>query len=50
MKRYEAELFRFIENRHPEVFQLITEKKQLADDVKAVLDKALEEFKTEFTV
>jgi F-type H+-transporting ATPase subunit alpha len=50
LKRYEAELFRFIENRHPQAFQLITEKMQLSDDVKAVLDKALAEFKNEFTV
>jgi F-type H+-transporting ATPase subunit alpha len=48
--RYEADLYRFIENRHPEVFKLILDKKQLSDDVKDALNKALEEFKTEFTV
>jgi F-type H+-transporting ATPase subunit alpha len=46
--RYEEELFRFIENRHPEVFKLILEKQQLSDDVKAALNTALDQFKKEF--
>jgi len=49
LKRYETELYRFIENRHAEVFKLIVEKKQLDDAVKAALKKALDEFKAEFT-
>jgi len=48
LKRYESELFRFVETRKPEVFRLILEKKQLDDDVKAVLNAALEEFKAQF--
>ncbi len=48
LKRYEADLFRFIEARKPEVFAKILEKKQLADDVKELLNAALEQFKSEF--
>jgi F-type H+-transporting ATPase subunit alpha len=47
--RYEVELFRFIDNRHPQLFKLILDKKQLSDDVKAALNGALDEFKKEFT-
>jgi len=48
LKRYESELFRFIETRKPEVFKTILDKKQLDDDVKALLNKALEEFAAQF--
>jgi F-type H+-transporting ATPase subunit alpha len=50
LKRYEAELFRFLEQRHPAVLKSIAEKKQLSDDVKEALNAALEQFKNEFTV
>jgi F-type H+-transporting ATPase subunit alpha len=50
LKRYESELFRFIEHHRPEVFQLIVEKKELNDEVKKALNSALEQFKTEFTI
>jgi F-type H+-transporting ATPase subunit alpha len=49
LKRYESELYRFIDARKPELFALIREKKQLSDDVKVALDGALEQFKNEFT-
>ncbi|MEO8604441.1 MAG: F0F1 ATP synthase subunit alpha [bacterium] len=49
LKRYEQELFRFVETRKPETFKLILEKKQLDDSVKAVLNAVLEEFKAQFT-
>jgi F-type H+-transporting ATPase subunit alpha len=49
LKRYESELFRFVETRKPEVFKTILDKKQLDDDVKALLNKALEEFAAQFT-
>ncbi|MBI1817812.1 MAG: F0F1 ATP synthase subunit alpha [Deltaproteobacteria bacterium] len=48
LKRYEQELDRFIENRHPDVLQDIVTKKQLDDALKAKLNSALEEFKTAF--
>jgi F-type H+-transporting ATPase subunit alpha len=50
LKRFEEELLRFVDSRHPQVFKLILEKRQLSDDVKAALDKALEEFKGQFSV
>ncbi len=49
LKRYEQELFRFVETRKPEVFKTILEKKQLDDDVKALVNKTLEEFAAQFT-
>ena len=49
LKRYESELFRFLEQRHPQVLKSIAEKKQLSDDVKEGLNAALEQFKNEFT-
>ena len=49
LKRYESELFRFIDSRKPELFALIRDKKQLSDDVKVALDGVLEQFKGEFT-
>jgi F-type H+-transporting ATPase subunit alpha len=50
LKRYEEELYRFIENRHPEVFKIIAQKKILDDEVKQKLNAALDQFKQEFTV
>ncbi|MBX3024773.1 F0F1 ATP synthase subunit alpha [bacterium] len=48
LKRYEQELFRFVETRKPEVFKTILEKKQLDDDLKLLLNKTLEEFASQF--
>jgi len=48
--RYEEELLRFVESRHPEALTLIGEKKKLDDDVEAKLNSVLDEFKKEFTV
>jgi F-type H+-transporting ATPase subunit alpha len=50
LKRYESELFRFIENRHPELLKLILEKKQIDEQVKGAVNRALDEFKATFTV
>jgi F-type H+/Na+-transporting ATPase subunit alpha len=50
LKRYEEELYRFIENRHPELFKTIAAKKILDDEIKQKLNAALDEFKPEFTV
>ncbi|HYD48167.1 MAG TPA: F0F1 ATP synthase subunit alpha, partial [Terriglobales bacterium] len=48
--KYEAELFRFIENRHPQVFEAIRTKRELNDEVKGQVDRALKDFKTNFAV
>jgi F-type H+-transporting ATPase subunit alpha len=50
LKRYETELYRFLESRHADVLQSIAEKKQLDDQVKEKLNAALEAFAKEFTV
>jgi F-type H+-transporting ATPase subunit alpha len=50
LKRFEDELFRFMENRHPDVLPLILQKKQIDDEVKSKLTALLEEFKNEFNV
>jgi F-type H+-transporting ATPase subunit alpha len=46
--RYEHELYRFLDNRHPGVLTGIAEKKILDDDVKAALESALKEFGQQF--
>jgi F-type H+/Na+-transporting ATPase subunit alpha len=48
--RYERELESFMENRHPEIFQEILEKRELTDDLKKKLNAALDEFKERFVV
>jgi len=47
--RYEAELFRFVENHHPDLLATIRSKRELSDDLKATLNKVLDEFKGVFT-
>jgi F-type H+-transporting ATPase subunit alpha len=46
--RYMMELVEFVETRHPEVLKLLREKRDLTDDVRAALDRSLEEFKDVF--
>jgi F-type H+-transporting ATPase subunit alpha len=48
LRRYEEELYRFIETRHAGVFTGIAEKKILDDEVKAALEGALNEFNKQF--
>jgi F-type H+-transporting ATPase subunit alpha len=48
VQRYMKELIEFMDTRRPEVLKLLREKKDLADDVRAALDAALEEFKSVF--
>ena len=50
VKRFELELSRFIENRHPDMYQEILSKRQLDDAVKTKLNGVLEEFKKQFAV
>jgi F-type H+/Na+-transporting ATPase subunit alpha len=45
---FEAELYSFIDSRHPELFRGIVEKKQLDDQLKASLDGAVKQFAAEF--
>jgi F-type H+-transporting ATPase subunit alpha len=45
---FEIELYKFIDTRYPEVFTGIADKKQLDDQLKGALDKAVKEFATDF--
>ena len=49
LRKYEAELSRFLENRHPDIYEDIRTKKELTDDLKTRLDAALKEFNESFT-
>ena len=49
VRRYEADLYRFIDNRHPEIFEGIRIKKQFDDELKAKVNTVLDEFKQSFT-
>ncbi|HXG17613.1 MAG TPA: F0F1 ATP synthase subunit alpha [Methylomirabilota bacterium] len=49
LKKYEGELSRFIENRHPDIYEDIRTKKELTDDLKTRLNAALKEFNEGFT-
>jgi F-type H+-transporting ATPase subunit alpha len=48
--KYEAELYRFVDNRYPDLLEDIRAKKQIDDAVKPKVDKVLNEFKETFTV
>lgn len=49
LKKYEAELSRFLESRHPAVYEDIRTKKELTDEVKTRLNAGLKEFNEGFT-
>jgi F-type H+-transporting ATPase subunit alpha len=49
LKKFEAELFRFVDSRKADVWKLILQKKQIDDEVKAALTGVLQEFKAQFT-
>ncbi len=48
LKKYEQELYSFIESKHPDVFADILKKRELDNDLRAKLTAALEEFKGVF--
>jgi F-type H+-transporting ATPase subunit alpha len=48
LARFEEELYRFIEAKHPQIFTDIAERKAIDDDLKARITKALEAFKKSF--
>ena len=49
LKKYEAELSRFVENRFPDIYNDIRTKKELTDDLKGRINAALKEFNESFT-
>jgi F-type H+-transporting ATPase subunit alpha len=48
VRRYEDDLYRFLETRHPQILRDIAEKKILDDQLRATLDAAFEEFGRQF--
>jgi F-type H+-transporting ATPase subunit alpha len=48
LQQYEAELFRFIDEKHPDVWSDIRDKRELNDEVRGKLDKALKAFAKKF--
>ena len=48
LRRYEDELFRFLETRHPGVLGGIESKKLLDDEIRGALEVALKEFSQQF--
>jgi F-type H+/Na+-transporting ATPase subunit alpha len=45
LKKYEQELYSFVESKHPDIFADILKKRELDNDLRSKLTKALEEFK-----
>jgi F-type H+-transporting ATPase subunit alpha len=45
VSKYEAQFLRFIDDKHPDIFQILREKKELTDELVKKLNAALEEFK-----
>ena len=48
LKKYEQELYSFIESKHPDIFADILKKRELDSELRAKMNKALEEFKGVF--
>jgi F-type H+-transporting ATPase subunit alpha len=48
LKKYEQELYSFVEGRHPDIFADILKKRELDGDLRTKLTRALEEFKGVF--
>src|SRR3954467_13182952 len=49
VRRFEADLYKYLENSRPEILPAIRDKKQIDDDVKGKLNEALKAFKGQFS-
>lgn len=47
-RKFEVELYRFMDNQRPQISRLILQKKQMDDEVKKVVNEALSDFKAKF--
>jgi F-type H+-transporting ATPase subunit alpha len=47
-RKFESELYRFVENAHPQLLATIREKKDIDADLKKLIESVLKEFKTRF--
>jgi F-type H+/Na+-transporting ATPase subunit alpha len=50
LKKYEQELYSFVESKHPDILGDILKKRELDGDLRAKMNKALEEFEGVFKV
>jgi len=50
IRRYEKELYEFVEQRYPEIYREIEEKKEIGESLKEKMDQALKEFQEVFKV
>ncbi len=48
VRKFEAEFYRYVESKYPDIEFEINDKKELSDKLMEKLDKAVQEFKTEF--
>jgi F-type H+/Na+-transporting ATPase subunit alpha len=48
LKKYEQELYSFVESKHPDIVADILKKRELDSELRAKMDKALQEFKPVF--
>ncbi len=48
IRKFEQDLFKFVENSHPSIFIDLREKKTLTDELKDTMKKAVEDFKVEW--
>jgi len=48
LKKYEQELYSFVESKHPDIFAEILKKRELDSELSAKINKALDEFKAGF--
>ncbi len=48
LKRYEQGLYAFVESRHPDLLPEILKKRELGEELRAQINKVLEEFKASF--
>ncbi|MBI3988497.1 MAG: F0F1 ATP synthase subunit alpha [candidate division NC10 bacterium] len=45
---FEEDLYRFVETKHPSIFQELREKKEISDSLRSQMDQAIQECKAEF--
>jgi F-type H+-transporting ATPase subunit alpha len=50
IRRYEKELYEFVEQRYPEIYREIEEKREIDESLKMKMDQALREFREVFKV
>ena len=48
LEKYEAGLYAFVEDRYPQIFSELKEKKEISDDLDKVIAEAMEAYGQEF--